>query len=154
MLHQVYSEKQRLDSLFKKGELITDEEFKSHWAKYLCVLSSGYIENSCRLIISDFARKNSSPVIQDFIFRKIESITNLKHNNICELLNSFSDSWRSKYEENVTDEQVDAINSVVANRHQIAHGRNVGISYGVISKYYKEITKAVEVLYKVVNKDI
>jgi len=35
------------------------------------------------------------------------------------------------------------IDSVVANRHQIAHGRFVGLTLGRMKQYYDEIIKAI-----------
>lgn len=50
------SMKDRLDVMFalaaKQG---ADEEVLSHWARYLCVLTSGFIEVSLKSILSEYA---------------------------------------------------------------------------------------------------
>ncbi len=42
----------------------------------------------------------------------------------------------------------DAVDSVVSNRHLIAHGQDVGIGFGTIKKYYERVVKAIETLEK------
>jgi hypothetical protein len=154
MVIQVHSERQKIDYLFKQIKLIDKIEMQAHWSRYLCVLVSGYIENSVKHIIGDYSTNKSSPSIANFVQKKISSVTNLKHNNIFEILDSFDNKWSNKYLSLISDEQIDAINSVVANRHLIAHGKNVGITYSTISKYYTNVVPTVELIYKIVNDEI
>lgn len=154
MLLSIQRDKQRLDNLYSKIESVDEPEMKSQWAKYLCVLTSGYIENSVRNIITDYSENKSAPALASFITRKVNNVTNLKHNNIVSLLESFSLDWAQAYESNVTDEQKDAVTSVVANRHLIAHGKNVGITYASVKKYYDDIIPTVELIHQVVNNEV
>ena len=154
MIPAVHRDKQKLDNLYTKISSITQTEMKAHWAKYLCVLTSGYIENSVRNIISDYSNNKASAPLANFIQRKIKGVTNLKNNNIIDLLNAFNSVWGDKYRDNITEEQTDAINSVVANRHLIAHGRNVGLTYISMKDYYDEIKPTVKLIYDIVNENI
>lgn len=53
--------KDRLDDLFSRvNEFSGDLELQSHWARYLCVRVSGFIETSIRSILSEYARKMSA----------------------------------------------------------------------------------------------
>ena len=46
--------KDRLDYLFSRvNEFSEDLELQSHWARYLCVRVSGFIETSIRSILSE-----------------------------------------------------------------------------------------------------
>lgn len=153
MLITVQREKQKLDSLFTKIESIDEMELKSHWARYLCVLTSGYIENSVRNIISDYSNNKASQPLANFVQKKIRMITNLKKNNIVDLLNSFDPDWGIKFLAQVSDKQIDAIDSVVANRHQIAHGKNVGITYVTMKNYYSDIKPSIKLIYDIINEE-
>jgi hypothetical protein len=42
-LHEITS---RLDRVFESSKSIDDDEVKSHYARYLCVLTSGYLEEA------------------------------------------------------------------------------------------------------------
>lgn len=154
MLASLTRDRQKLDNLYAKISVVNETEMKAQWAKYLCVLTSGYLENSIRNIISDYAQNKASNPLANFIQKKVKSITNLKNNNLIDLLNSFDSEWGDKYKTNISDEQVDAINSIVANRHLIAHGRNVGITYISVKNYYDDIKPSVNLIYQIVNNEI
>ena len=47
-------------------------------------------------------------------------------------------AWRSA----LTDEQAASIDSIVSNRHQIAHGRSLGLSFHVLDSYRKNAVDA------------
>lgn len=149
-----HREKQKLDNLFKKISAISDTELKAQWAKYLCILTSGFIENSIRSIISEYSKNKAAPPLATFVTSKIQSVTNLKNNNIKALLSSFNSEWCEKYDSNITDEQIASIDSIVANRHLIAHGRNVGITYTIVKNYYDNVVPVVTTIYKIVNDQI
>lgn len=154
MLTSLTRDRQKLDNLYTKISVVEETEMKAHWAKYLCVLTSGFLENSIRNIISDYAQNKASNPLANFIQKKVKSITNLKNNNLIDLLNSFDSEWGDKYVANISDAQVDAINSIVANRHLIAHGRNVGITYISVKNYYDHIKSSVSLIYQIVNNKI
>jgi hypothetical protein len=146
---QVHSITQKLDHIFDLSNRLTeDDELSAQYARYLCVLVSGYIEESIRLLLVDYAQRRSSPEILRYVRLKTKSVTNLKSSKIKELLVSFSEEWVTHYEEKVSDESIDAIDSVVANRHNIAHGKNTNISLGVVRNYYalvKPVIKELEI---------
>jgi hypothetical protein len=147
MILQVSREKQRLDQVFSLvGQMSVDEEVFAHWAKYLCVLTSGFIENSLRMILQDYVRKHANQPVMSFVESRIESITNLNQEKISQLLNSFNPVWREAFLETLTPEQKDAIDSVNANRHLIAHGRAVGITLARMKNYYAEISKVIKII--------
>lgn len=140
-LHEITA---RLDRVFEVSDGIEDDEIKSHLSRYLCVLTSGYIEESVKILTRDYVSINSSPFISNHLNSSIGNLSNINSEKLCQLLNSFSGSWRESFENVLTDSEKDAIDSVVANRHLIAHGINVGISYIRIKEWHKEIKRVVE----------
>lgn len=133
--------KTKLDSVFKLVENIDDDELKSHYSRYLCILVSGYIENYLKALLKDYSKKCSSPSIQNYISSQFQNITNLKDSKLQDILGSFSTDWKQRYLDLLTTEQKDAVDSVVTNRNHIAHGKSVGITLGRINDYYKDISR-------------
>ncbi len=146
----------RIENLFSKHSSITDMEVQSNWAKYLCVLVSGYIEESLRILFYEYAKNHSNPQIRRYIDLHIRRITNCKNSRILEVLNHFSDDWVRNYNDKIasretsTNQIKDSIDSIIDNRHQIAHGRNVGISFVTVKSYYDSVKVAIDVLHEVI----
>lgn len=147
-LHEISS---RLDKVFESFRGIEDDEIKSHYARYLCVLTSGYLEESVKIIIRAYVSQKTHPTISNYVDSSISNVTNLKTEKLSKFLNSFNSEWKDKFETTLTDEEKDSINSVVANRHQIAHGQNVSVSYVRVNDWYKNVKKVVEKVSVIVN---
>jgi hypothetical protein len=137
--------------VFESSREIDDDEIKSHYSRYLCVLVSGYLEESIKIIIRIYAGKRAHPNISNYVNVSTSNLTNLKSEKLGVFLSSFNSEWREKFETMLTDEEKDAIDSVVANRHQIAHGQNVGVSYVRVNEWYKNIKVVVEKVSIIVN---
>jgi hypothetical protein len=70
---------------------------------------------------------------------------NPKIDKINQLLHEFDPSIAAKIG-TLDDATKNAVDSVVNNRHQIAHGRDVGIGAVTIKNYYIEVKRFVEFL--------
>ena len=142
---KILSYKNRLDSLFNSIDTLPpDPEFRAHWARYLCVLVSGFIEFSVRELYSEYARKCSSPNIANYVESELRQFQNAKMGKILELAQSFSSDWGRDLSAATEGELKDAVDSIVANRHHIVHGKAVGITVVRVSKYYKSIVDVIE----------
>jgi len=127
----------RLDATLARAPLATaDIEVQSDFAKYFCVLVSGFLENAIIALILDVAQKRSAPEIALFVERQLDHWTNPSCGKIIQLIGNFSPDWRISMEEYLVDERKDAVNSLVALRHKIAHGESVGTSLGQVKNYY------------------
>lgn len=114
----------------------TDIEVQSDFAKYFCILVSGFLENAIVALILDFAQRRSSPEITLYIERQLEFWTNPNTDKIIQLLGSFSPDWRVASEQFLIDERKATVNSLIALRNKIAHGESVGTSLGQVKAYY------------------
>lgn len=143
----VSQEKQRLDHTFQLiGTFSGDIELQSHWAKYLCVLTSGFLESSVRHLFGGYSLKKSNPIVSNYVGHNLDSFQNPKAEKILELTRFFNPEWEDQLRRHMEGERKDAINSIVITRHQIAHGRFVGITYARISAYYKNAVEVIEFL--------
>lgn len=132
--------RQRLDATFDRVGTIDPKapELQSDFAKYLCVLVSGYIERAIVEIVQEHARRNGSPTLQKFLEANTNKIANLNPQRIIDFLGSFSKELRREIEKFLSEDQREAINTIVSNRHLIAHGRESGISYSEVRNHYEK----------------
>ena len=144
MLEQrLHSITTRLDRVFNLADSIQEEEIKSHLARYLCILTSGYFEESIKIIIEYYASKNATPNIVNYVSQTTRKLTNLNTEKIENFLSSFNPKLKDDFNYLLTDEGKDALDSVIANRNNIAHGKNVGVSYIRIRNWYNNIKKII-----------
>jgi hypothetical protein len=139
---------QRLQYLItKSGEATAGNiELQADWAKYLCILSAGLLENAIKEIYIDYARNQVSKPIANFIGSILSPIRNPKSLKFLEIATAFNPIWKDELENHLRDNgRGDAIDTIMSNRHLIAHGKshNSNVSLAQIKEY---VTKAEQVL--------
>lgn len=138
--------RRRLDETFARVDRIEDLEAKSDFARYLCVLVSGFVERSCIELALEWSRNQASPSVLRYVSGRLAGFQNPKRERVIELVRSFDPDWADLAEDFIVDARATALDAVVARRHQIAHGENAGISYAQIADYYREINDVVDFL--------
>lgn len=152
MKWKLEQQERKLDNLFELVKKIEDEEEKAYLSKFLCVRTSGYIESSIRNLINEFTDKSTPKPIQSYVNKETKYITNLRFDKLCVLLSMFDTNWKRKFEKEISDEQKSAINSIVSNRNNIAHGENDTISFLAMKDYYKCSKEVVNILKNIIKK--
>ena len=138
---------QRLDNLFKRVSTLSyDPEMQSHWARYLCVLVSGYLEMSLIAVYRQYTQTRAEEKVVNYVTRNLSRFQNPNMERICQLVGSFNQNWEEELRLFVDDEVKDSIDSIVANRNQISHGKDVGITYITMNNYYQNAKRLVEFL--------
>lgn len=150
---QVARLQQRLETTLSRAPSpTTDIEIQSDFAKYFCVLVSGFLENALVALVLDYCeRKGSSSEVALFIERQLEYWTNPNTEKINQLLGDFSRDWRLAAEAFLIDERKAAVNSLVALRHKIVHGESVGTSLGQVKDYYSTVLEVVDFVADLVD---
>ena len=123
-----------------------DIELQGHWGKYLCVLVYGLLENSIKEIYGDFANNSSSPQVAKYVRARLNRIRNANSQQFIQTANDFSEEWGrslTEYLDCDSGQRKNAINSIVKQRNQIAHGQNTTISVARVKGY---LEKSVEVI--------
>jgi len=143
---EIHQQKQRLDNLFDAARKMSDPELQSHWCRYLCVLVCGFIENSVERCLSECAKRRSDDLISNFVNAKLRGFQNPKMGAILDLLGSFNPDWKTTLEAATDGQLSDSINSIVGNRHKIAHGESVSLSLNSLTGYYKDASKVIALL--------
>lgn len=143
---------QRIDDLITATRDLTEGniELQGHWGKYLCVLAAGFFENAIGEIYIDFIQRASSPPIASFTGKTLRRIQNPKTSRFREVAFSFKEEWGKEIDDYIVDhpEVRDGIDSIMANRHLIVHGKISGISVIRVQNYLEEGTKLLTLLEK------
>lgn len=84
----------------------------------------------------------------NYVEIQLNNFQNPNMDKIIQLTKSFNPLWAENLERDTQGELKDAIVSIVAVRHSIAHGGSGGITYGRIKDYYKCAVKVVELIEK------
>ena len=139
------SEKQRIDHVFALAQALDyGDELCHHMARYLCVLTAGLVEHSVRAILCDYVERHARYTVSSYARISLRRVTNLNDTRLRELLRAFCPDWEDAYEAGTSDAHKVAIDSVMANRHNIAHGRQIGLSMARIREYYARIVETLE----------
>lgn len=141
--------KQKIDGLFEKTKAYSnDPELQSHWARYLCILISGLLENAVRITLVQHVSQRSHPRVSNYVSSQLDRFSSAKMGNIIQLYGLFDSQWREDLDLETADKLKASVDSVVATRHQIAHGKDVGISYHQLRSYYIDIIEVIDLLEK------
>lgn len=145
---------QELEALIERSDEACGDsiEMRSEWAKYLCVRSAGFLEIGLREIFSSFVRDTSHEAVGRFAVGQLKRISNPKAGRFVEVARAFKKKWSEELEEFVTDDgRDDAINSIMVNRHKIAHGEDSGITMMRVKEYLKKSVEVVKFLENLVK---
>jgi hypothetical protein len=148
MHREVQRHKDRLDALFSKVEQIEDLELQARWAEFLCVRASGFIEYAVRRILISYCEDRANPQVFNYASWHLERFTNPSADKIVDLTRRFSTTWAEQLERDIQEIRglKAALNSIVADRHEIAHGRDTRLSYSRIKGYYDTAVQVVDLL--------
>jgi len=145
-----------IDKHIVKLDAIEDEEIKAELAKYLCILLSSVIELAFKELILTFMENKTNPKIKKFVGNKIKPITNLTIPKLKAALRSFDEGWEKNFDNLLTNEddkeKIKAdINTIIANRNQIAHGQSVPFTAKQLKECHPSVNKIVELLRKTIK---
>ena len=150
MTNKLSIERNRLNYLYSKAKDFDDPELQSHWVKYLCILSSGHIENSIRYIYGTYAKNKSHENLANYIQNNLRRFQNPKTEKIIDITSAFNKDWGENLEKYLSDsdEMKSSINSIIGLRNSIAHGESVTVTYSSLEKYWKNTIKVLEFIEK------
>jgi hypothetical protein len=148
---EIENREKKIDNLFKRAlskDIIDDYELSSNFGRYLCVITSGYIEQSVKIILKEYSKNKSNNNIYRFVDIKLSNFQNADTEKIFELLDSFNINWSSKVRTTTDDKILKSVDSIVNMRHNIAHGGDQGISPNTLIGYYEDAKKMIDTLCK------
>lgn len=139
----------RLEDLFDQISKLTDNvALQSHLVRFACVLVCGYVEVSLRDILQEYTRARTSREVGRYVGRQLGRFRNPRMEGILHLVGGFSQDWAENIRTETQGRLKDHVDSLVANRNQIAHGENVGLSYTQLQGYYQSALTVIELVEK------
>ena len=139
--------RQRLDATFKRAYTLppdSDPELLSDFARYLCVLISGFLEQAVIELLLEHVRNQASPSIQQHVERRLRQFTNANVQKLLDLFGGFDPDWRLKLEAYLVDEHKDAVNGIVDLKNTISHGKFAGVTLVRAKDYYGRVNRVVD----------
>lgn len=140
------SQKQRLEWLIAEASNFQGDqlELQAHWARYVCVLAAGFLENALSDVYSRYAKASANAQVSNYVESVLGKIQNPKSSKFLDTARAFDRSWEDDLASFIdTDGRKDAIDAIMANRHLIAHGKDSGISLVRVKEY---LGKSIEVI--------
>lgn len=119
-------------------------EVQSHWAKYTCVVMSGYIENSIQEILRSFTEERCPSQVLNYTSSQLRFFQSGTVENILKVVGSFDRTWELDLTAFITEERRAAINSIIGNRHRIAHGLDVSVTVHQLSEWYPRVNEVID----------
>lgn len=120
----------------------TNDELQAELARYLCILVSSLIEERCRERASTFAGVRSAPEVIRFVRAQMKRFRSPTAGNIRDFFRGFDPERANGWYDGLADDQRAALDSIAANRNQLAHGVNVGLSLGMLTSYASRAREA------------
>ena len=146
----MFAARQRLQGRIKRlmvhARGTTDDELQAELARYLCILVSSLIEERCKECASTFAVVRSAPEITRFVRAQMKRFRSPSSGNIRDFFSAFDPVRANGWYEGLADDQRDALDSIAANRNQLAHGVSVGLSLGMLTSYASRAGEAMREL--------
>ena len=114
---------------------------KARLAELMTIWASAYLEASCREIMMRYAKKRAAPAVASYVIHHLNRFHNPKAEKILMLVRIFDDNIAENLSVFSHGRIKDSINSIVDNRHRIAHGRATGIKMAQIVQYFDDARK-------------
>ncbi|AVP97399.1 hypothetical protein C7S18_09420 [Ahniella affigens] len=140
----------RLITSVKSNKDLPDEVV-GHMGRYLCVICAGFIETSLAEVFADYVTKRSAEEVASFCLDTLRKIQNPKASRIEEVCARFDKSISvplKQYLDDGAGARRLSIDSVMNNRHQIAHGKQSSITIGQVETH---LERAIDVFVFIEN---
>lgn len=144
----------RLDALFQlvsrqktttPGDLAQEDdlaELLAHNSRYLCILVSGFAEQSFKALILEYAEHSLSKGVFDHVTEMLTRKSGLNYERIKSNIKTLDPSWWDDLSKNFVKE-LQAIGSVASHRNNLAHGSESNITFREIQAYFIDLNRLV-----------
>lgn len=138
--------RQRIAELLKKDvsaaeDIALELELQAHWAKYNCVLISGFLEQAIKEILLEHVTANSQTRVRRYVETGWPNSKNMKADAIHDILDQFDTAWGVKFDSWIkTDERKKEVNEIIKWRNDIAHGNEANtnnVTRGSVASKFK-----------------
>lgn len=138
---------QKIKDLVARTSLASagDIEIQSHWAKYICILSAGLLENALTEIYVEYAQGAASEAVAVYVRSSVSKVQNPTTQKYVEIASTFKKEWGEELLDFANkDGRKEAVDSIMSNRHKIAHGKSSDISMARVKEYLRKSIDLIE----------
>lgn len=136
---EVTRKRQKLNSAFNAvSGAGLESELLSHYSRYLCVLISGYFEQSVKELVVQYCRDRSASQIVRYVNGQISQLRNVNREKLKNLMESLDPEWWQVLLRD-REAELDTLDSVAAIRNAISHGLDTGITMATVIQYFSQI---------------
>ena len=131
-----------------KAGFADETEIHAHWAKYICVLISGFIEQAVKEILDDQFFEHCDRKIYNYINATWPRSRNMRCEIFQGTLENIDSSWSEKFKEWLEKDlqRKMEINDVIRSRNYIAHGEDFKATNVTLDSVKKKFEVACEVI--------
>ena len=128
--------------------ILSEFEAKAHWAKYVCVLVSGYIEQAVKEVLLEHSAQSAAPRVSSYVEKTWPISKNMACSSISEILGHFDTRWSENFATWIDEkeERKKEINEIVAWRNSIAHGKESSTNNVTIGSVATKFSSACELV--------
>lgn len=119
------------------------DENRARLAQLLAVWASGYLEASCRDILLAYTTNRADPSVIRYVERKLNRFPSPRIQNIVAEIRNFDENAADEIESFADGRIKESVNSIVAIRNQVAHGRSSSTSMARVGSYADDAKKLV-----------
>lgn len=134
----------RLDSVVRQVDgTALQPELLAHFARYLAVLISGYVEQSAKELIREYARRQGDIRVQRLVGKHVERFRNLDNDKLKQMLDALDPDWWPMLAAAHPDD-LEALGSIATLRNNISHGGDSGVSLVVVKGHLECVENVVK----------
>lgn len=119
------------------------EEVQASLARYACVLTSSYIEAALRELILVYTGQRADESVLRYVESTLSSVRAPNMEKILQAVGRLDPEYRKALEMQTQGKFKDSVDSIYANRNNIAHGRRSGISLDQVRSYYSDVKEVI-----------
>lgn len=144
----------KLDSIIALADKIdkNEDELRAHMAKYICIRLSGLMETFFKKQIANYLDGTTPKPVENYVNSRFKQFTSVNSKKITDTMELFSDSWVSQFNDLMTERMKSSLDSVISNRHNLAHGKDQGLTLTQVKGYYEDIKDVITAVEAVIAK--
>lgn len=107
---------------------------------YFCVAVAGFLENAHAEVFGQYVDKKAHPKVSRYACAMLRSVSNPKAEKFVLSAGRFDEDWGKRLKTFIqedSDRRKGAIDSIMSNRHLIAHGKSSSISIRQVKQYFE-----------------
>ncbi len=149
-VREVERRRRVIDSVLARARALAGQPdadaLQADYARYVCVLASGFIERAIAELIIAYVEGKAPRQIRSYLEASLSRLTNVDKERLLRVIGALDAGWRNEMDLYVVDRRLEALNSVIGLRHDIAHGGGGSLSLHGMETYWKSVQEIIDKL--------